>query len=168
MSGPASPITVSGTCHPDAFDPMLAAIAAAITGASGGAIDEFTAANVLVVAPDETEQGIDAMIGQAIARAKGLCLLLVSGSAKNPDTSAPGPRLTLSLELQLYVSTRIRAKGSRSVLELLAAIMRTLHHAQIRISGFAWYEELRVIGFDPVGDPDFTSYTINLERDFQL
>jgi hypothetical protein len=168
MSGPASPITVSGTCHPDAFDPMLAAIRQAVIDATGGAVDEFTAENVLAVAPDETEQGIDAMIGQAMARAKGLCLLLVSGSAKNPDTSAPGPRLTLALELQLYVSTRIRAKGSRSVLELLAAIMRTLHHAQIRISGFAWYEELRVIGFDPRPDDDFTAYTINAERDFQL
>jgi hypothetical protein len=54
------------------------------------------------------------------------------------------------------------------VLELLAAVMRTLHHAQIRISGFAWYEELRAMGFDPIDDPDFTAYTIDLERDFQL
>lgn len=167
MSGP-DPITVTGSVYPDAFDPMLAAIAASVTGATGGAIDEFTSDNTLVVAPDATDQGIDAMIGQAISRTKGLCLLLVAGSAKNPDTSAPGPRLTLALELQLYVSSRIRPKGSRSVLELMAAVMRTLHHAQIRISGFSWYEELRVIGFEPVDDPDFTSYTINIERDFQL
>ena len=168
MSGPANPITVNGTFSPDLIDPMLGAIRQAVIDATGAAIDEFTAANVYVVAPDETDQGIDAMIGQAMGRAHGLCLLLVGGGAKNPDTAAPGPRLTLTLEAQLYVSSRIRARGARSVLELLAAIMRTLHHAQIRISGFAWYEELRVIGFDPRPDDDFTAYTINLERDFQL
>lgn len=164
----ANPIAVNGTFNPDGFDPMLAAIRQAIIDATGTGIDEFTTANTLVVAPDETDQGIDSMIGTAVAKAKGLCLLLVSGGAKNPDPSAPGPRLTLTLELQLYVSTRIRARGTTSVLALLAALARTLHHAQIRISGFPWYEELRVMGFDPLADDDFTAYAINIERDFQL
>ena len=168
MSGPATAIGVTGDFYPDELDPMLGAIRQAIIDATGDAMNEFTAVNVLVVAPDETDQGIDAMIGQAMARAKGLCLLLVSGGAKNPDGNAPGPRLTLALELQLYVSTRTRTRGSRSVLELLAALMRVLHHAQMRISGFPWYEDIRVMGFDPIADPDFVSYTINLEREFQL
>lgn len=164
----ANPIAVNGTFNPDGFDPMLGAIRQAIIDATGTGIDEFTTANTLVVAPDETDQGIDAMIGTALSKAKGLCLLLVSGGAKNPDPSAPGPRVTLTLELQLYASSRIRARGATSVLVLLAALMRTLHHAQIRISGFPWYEELRVMGFDPLADDDFTAYTINIERDFQL
>lgn len=164
----ADPITVNGTLNPDTIDPMLAALRQAIIDATGSAIDEFTAENVAIVAPDATQQSIDATISAATGKAKGLCLLLVGGSAKNPDKSAPGPRLTLELEAQLYVSQRIRGRSARPVLELVAAVMRTVHHAQLRISGFPWYEELAATGFDPLPDEDYTAFSIHIERDFQL
>lgn len=166
----ANPITQAGEFNPDNLDPMLAAIRQGLvdSGAPGEALHEFGEKQVVVVAPDETDAGIDAKIATAIGMKKGLCLLLVAGSGKNPDTSAPGPRMNISLEAQLYVSSRIRGNSARPVLELLGALMRFFHHQQIRISGFPWYEEIKVMGFDPVPDPDFTAYIINLEREFQL
>ena len=164
----ADPIAAQGTFYPDTIDPMLTALAAAIAAATGAAIDEFTGANVIVVPPDSTDQGINQIISTATALKHGLCLLLVSGSAKNPDLAADGPRLSLSIEAQLYISTRVRGKTARSVLELLCALMKLLHHSQIRISGMPWYEEINVLGFDPLPDPDYTAYTVNMTRDFQL
>lgn len=166
----ADPITIAGTFNPDQLDPMMAAIRQLIvdSGAPESALAEFGEAQVAVVPPEDTESGIAAKIAAGIAYSKGLCLLLVAGSGKNPDRNAPGPRMTIAIEAQLYVSTRIRGANARPVLELLGAVMKLLHHAQIRISGFPWYEELVVTGFDPVPDDDYTAYVINIEREFQL
>jgi hypothetical protein len=70
--------------------------------------------------------------------------------------------------MQLYVSTRIRGKAARSVLALLGALAKFYHHAQIRVSGFPWYEELRFTGFDAMPDPDYSAYELHYEREFQL
>ena len=170
----ADPITIEGTTYPDSIDPMMAAIRDAIITAASAPVPadetltEFGTDQVVIVPPDETEQGIDAKIKKAFGRTKGLVLLLVAGGAKNPDKTAPGPRLTLEMEAQLFVNTRMRAKDARPVLQVLCAVMKLLHHAQIRISGFPWYEELNVTGFEPMADPDFTAYAITIEREFQL
>lgn len=164
----ATAITPTGTFYADSLDPMLAALRQGLIDATGAILDEFGADQVVVVPPEETDAGISAKIATAMARNKGLCLLLVPGGGKNPDSSAPGPRMALAVEAQLYVSSRIRGAHARSVLELLGALMKFFHHAQLRISGFPWYEEIRVLGFDPLPDPDFTAYVLNLEREFQL
>lgn len=168
----ADPIILAGEVYPDRLDPMLeslrSGLVAAATEATGTALGEFLEGTVHVIAPETTEQGITSKIAEATARSKGLCLLLVAGSGKNPDPTAPGPRMVITLDAQLYVSTRIRGTAARPILELLGALMKFFHQAQIRISGFAWYEELRVLGFDPLADPDFTAYSILIEREFQL
>lgn len=164
----ASPIAPDAEIYPDVIDPMLAAIRQSLVDATDGVLAEIGERQVTVVAPDETDQGIDAAIRMAMARNKGLAILLVAGAGKNPDPDAPGPRMTLTIEAQLFVSTRIRGRDATSPLELCGAIAKHYHHLQVRISGFPWHEEIRVTGFDPLPDPDFTAYFITLERDFQL
>ena len=168
----ADPITIAGNLNPDAIDPMMAAIRQALIDADdntpGSALNEFGERQVIVVPPDETDAGINQKIETAIATKKGLCLLLIAGSGKNPDASAPGPRMNITIEAQLFVSSRIRGKSARTVLELLGAVMKFYHHAQVRVSGFPWYEEIKVTGFDPLPDAEFTAYVISMEREFQL
>lgn len=168
----ASPITIAGAINPDKIDPMLAAIRQSLVDADastpGTALHEFAAKNVVIIAPDETDAGIDAKIKAGIATKSGLCLLLIVGDGKNPDKAAPGPRMNLAMEAQLYVSSRIRGSSAKTVLELAGALMKFFHHAQIRISGFPWYEEIFVTGFGSLQDPDFTAYSITMEREFQL
>lgn len=176
----ADPIRQDGEFHPDALDPMLAAIRQSLVEAGIGtapagwaegqwaALAEFGENQVSIVQPDTSDAEIEGMIKKAMGRTHGLSLLVFTSSAKNPDASAPGPRVELDLEMQLFVSSRIRGKAARSVLTLLGALAKFYHHSQIRISGFPWYEELRFTGFDPLPDPDFTAYEIHFTREFQL
>lgn len=155
------------------IDPMLDAIAQMIidtqvSAETGADLSDFVERNVFVIAPEADSKDIDRGIDAAINKAKGLCLMLIAGSAKNPDPDAPGPRAVMDLELQLYVHPKLRPKGSRTALELVGALMRGLHDAQIRVTGFPWFEEIRWTGFDPVPDNDLTAYSITFEREMQL
>ena len=155
------------------MDPMLDAIAQMIidtevSAETGADLSDFTDRNVLVIAPEADSKDIDKGIDAAINKAKGLCLMLIAGSAKNPDAEAPGPRAVIELELQLYVHPKMRPAGSRTALELVGALMRGLHDAQIRVTGFPWFEEIRWTGFDPLPDNDLTAYSITFEREMQL
>lgn len=159
---------ISGEYYPGEFDPVLDAIRQAVIDSADGAMAEFTERQVAVIAPDETDAGIDAQIQKAVALSGGLCLLIVAGSGKNPDTEAPGPLVTMALELQLYVATRQRGRAARPVMELVAALARTFHHAVIHPSGATWYEKMLFTGFQPLPDPDYTAYAIAFDREFQL
>ncbi len=176
----ADPIQQDGEFYPDALDPMLSAIRQSLVEAGTGtapagwaadqwaALAEFGDNQLTIVKPDDSDEEIDSMIKKAMGRTHGLSVLIFTGSGRNPDASAPGPRVTLDLEMQLFVSTRIRGKAARSALALLGALAKFYHHSQIRVSGFPWYEELRFTGFDPLPDPDFTAYELHIEREFQL
>lgn len=155
------------------LDPMLKAIRAVIVDtqispATGADLTEFTDKNVTIIPPEATTKQIDEAIQHAIAKHKGLSLLMVAGSGKNPDPDAPGPRCAVELELQLYTHSKLRPNGSRTALELVFALMRGLHDAQIRITGFAWFEELKFQGFDPLPDDDFVAYSLTFEREMSL
>lgn len=154
------------------LDPMLQAVASYLVEAqvlpNGTDLVDFTAKNVHVIPPEAESKQIDEAIGAAVAKAKGLCLLIIGGSGKNPDPESPGPRMTVSMELQLYVLPKRRPEGSRTALELAVALMRGLHDAQIRPTGFAWYEEIRALGFDPLPDDDLVAYSLDFEREMQL
>jgi hypothetical protein len=155
------------------LDPMLAAIRAVIVDTqvsptTGADLTDFTEDNVTVIPPEATTKQIDAAIQHAIARHKGLSLLMVAGSGKNPDQDAPGPRCAIELELQLYTLPVKRPKGSRSALELVTALMRGLHDQQIHITGFPWFEEIKFQSFDPLPDADFVAYSITFEREMSL
>lgn len=151
------------------IDPMLAAVRKVIVDTqvradNGADLTEFTAKNVMVIPPEATESAIDKAIQKAAAKSKGLALLIIGGSAKNPDTDAPGPQAVIDLELQLYVHPALRKAGSKSPLELTVALMRGLHDARIQVTGFPWYEEIRWLGYDTLADDDFTAYSISYER----
>lgn len=151
---------------------MLQAVASFIVEAQilpdGTDLVDFTGKNVHVIPPEAESKQIDAAIGAAVSKAKGLCLLIVGGSGKNPDPDAPGPRMTVGMELQLYVLPKRRPEGSRSPLELAVALMRGLHDAQIRPTGFPWYEEIRAMGFDPMPEDDMIAYSLDFEREMQF
>ncbi|WP_193214933.1 hypothetical protein [Luteolibacter marinus] len=151
------------------LDPMLEAVADFIAEAkvlqNGADLTDFTAANVTVIPPEATNKEIEQAVQHAIGKHKGLSLLVIAGGGKNPDPLAPGPQMTVEMELQLYVHPRLRQKGSRSALELVVALMRGLHDAQIRPTGLAWYEEIRALSFDPIPDDDFTAYSLQFERE---
>jgi hypothetical protein len=154
------------------LDPMLSAIAQLIIDAqvtaAGADLTDFTEKNVIVLPPDATDKAIDGAVQKAIAKHKGLALTIIGGEAKNPDTAAPGPRAVIGVELQLFVHPALRAKGSRTPLELVVALMRGLHDAQIRITGFPWYEEVKWTGYAPLPDPDFIAYSINFDREMAV
>lgn len=147
---------------------MLSAIRTALIDAEEGVLAEFGAAQVIIVPPEETEKSLNQRIATAMGRSKGLALLLVAGSAKNPDPEASGPLLNLALEMQLFVSTSIRGKAASAPLELVVGIARTLHHAEIGVTGISWYERLKFLGFDPLADEEFTAYALTFEREMQL
>lgn len=160
---------LSGTIDATEIDPMLAAIRQALVDNETGWAAEFGEKQVAVVPPDATEQGIDAIIKTAIGRTSGLCLLLIAGDGKNPDKEAPGPLCNVELEMQLFVSTRMRAKTARSPMELVSAIARFFHHAKIAVpDGPDWYETLKFLGFTALADTDFTAYAITFERELEL
>lgn len=167
---PAEPpsISVSGSIAPGEIDPMLEAIRQSIIDSDTGVLAEFGERQVVIVAPEETEQGINDKIAVAMGKNKGLCLLLIAGSGKNPDPEAPGPLLNLVLEMQLYVSTSIRGKAAAAPLSLTVGIARVLHLAQIGVTGVPWYERLKFLGFDALQDPEFTAYGLNFEREMSL
>jgi len=154
------------------LDPMLQAVASFITEAQilpdGTDLTDFTEKNVHVIPPEAESKAIDAAIGAAVSKAKGLCLLIIGGGGKNPDPESPGPRMVVSMELQLYVLPKRRPEGSRTPLELAVALMRGLHDSQIRPTGFAWYEEIRAMGFDPLPDDDLVAYSLDFEREMQF
>lgn len=170
MSAAPPIITITGEVSPDEIDPMMAAIRQSLVdaGAPGSALAEFGEHQVVVVPPDATDKGINAAIDMAMAKNKGLCLLLITGSGKNPDTDAPGPVINLTLEAQLFVSTRIRGKSARAPLALLTALAKFYHHAEIEIRGIPWYERIKFLSFDPLEDPDFTAYSLTFEREMSL
>lgn len=154
------------------LDPMLQAVASFIVEAqvtpSGADLSDFGARNVHVMPPEATEKEIDEAIEHSISKAKGLSLLLIGGGGKNPDPQSPGPRMVVEMELQLYVLPRKRPSGSRTPLQLVAALMRGLHDGVIRPTGFEWYEEIRSLGFDPVPDDDCVAYSLTFEREMQF
>lgn len=161
-------IQSSGEFSGGEIDPVMDAIRQAIIDTSAGAMAEFGERQVVVVPPDETDQGIDAKIKTAMGKTGGLCLLLVAGGGKNPDPDSAGPLVTIEMEAQLYVSTRIRGKEARPVMALISAIARTLHHAKVSVNAFELYERLRFTGFDPLPDPDFTAYVLRFDREMQF
>lgn len=166
----ADPIQQVGEFYPDTIDPMMAALRASIVaaGEQGSALAELGEQQVIVVDPADSDQSIDDRIKMAMAKTKGLALLLVSGSATNPEKEAPGPRINLQIEMQLYVSQRIRAKDAKSPMQFICEIAKHYHGAELRISGFPWYERVFFTGFDPMADPDYTAFVLNFEREFQL
>ncbi len=172
----ADPIRQNGEFHPDQVDPMLEAIRRAIIDAPQGAaalalfpaLVEFTEKNVVIVPAGESDAGVDKLIERAAAAASGLCLLLIDGGATNPDPEAPGPRVALELECQMYLATRLWPKSKPSAKELVVGLARVLHHAQIRISGFPWHEEITFQGWEPLPDPDFLAYSISFTREMPL
>lgn len=164
----APPVITTGTVEPGEIDLMLDAIRQAIIDSDTGALVEFGARKVVVVSPQDTEQSIDSLIKQAIAMNKGLCLLLIGGSATNPNKDEEAPLLNLELEAQLYVSTRIRGKAARAIMELITELAKFLHHARIRPSSAHWMERIYFTGFDPFPDPDYTAYSIRFEREITL
>ncbi len=159
---------VSGEFSGGEIDPVMDAIRQAIIDAADGAMEEFGERQVVVVSPDESDQGIDAAIKAATARSRGLCLLLVAGGGRNPDVDAAGPLVTVEMEAQLYVSSRVRGRAARPVMALVAALARTLHHARVGVSAFDLYERLRFTGFDPLPDPDFTAFALRFDREMQF
>lgn len=160
-------IAEGATGYPHEPDTMLAAIAQAIVD-DETTLAEFTAANVTVIAPQETAEAIDLKVQEAIAKAHGLSLILIAGGGVNPEREADGPRMTVDFELQLYVHQSLRAEDAAKPLALVVALMRFLHCKVLEVAGFQWFEEIFVTGFDPLPDPDFTAYTIRAERDMQL
>ena len=160
---------VSGTRDATELDPMLAAIRQSLVDSTDGWTAEFGAKQVVVVAPEDTEQGIDAAVKTAAARVGGLCLLIIAGDGKNPDKSASGPLCNVELEMQLFVSSRVRGKNARPVLALVAGLARFFHHAKISIpDGTDWYETIYFLGFTPLADPDYTAYALSFERELEL
>jgi hypothetical protein len=154
------------------LDPMLQAVADFIAAAevlpSGADLSDFTPANVVVIPPEAEIKAIDAAVTAAVSKAKGLCLLILGGSANNPDPDSPGPRMVVSMELQLYVLPKRRQPGSRTPLELVVALLKGLHDAQIRPTGFPWFEEIRAMGYDPLPDDDLVAYSLEFEREMQF
>lgn len=161
------PITTDATGYPSELDPMLEAIAQAITGA-GGDLADFTAENVTVIPPEATGDDLDAMVKDTVARVSGLSLLVIGGGGANPDPEAPGPRMVVGFELQLYMHPELRASGAKKAFELVVALMKYLHDKQVEVAGFGWHEALQVLGFDPLPDPAFTAYSIAVEREIQF
>jgi hypothetical protein len=154
------------------LDPMLQAVADYIATAEvlpdGTDLSDFAPANVHVIPPDAETKHIDAAISASVSKAKGLCLLIIGGSGKNPDPDSPGPRMVVRMELQLYVLPKRRGANARTALELVVALLRGLHDAQIRPTGFPWYEEVRAMGYDPLPDDDFVAYSLDFEREMQF
>ncbi len=160
---------ITGTIDATEIDPMLSAIRQSLVDATEGWAAEFGAKQVVVVSPDDTEQGIDAAIKQAMGKSTGLCLLIIAGDGKNPDKDAPGPLCNVELEMQLYVSTRMRAKTARSPMALVSGLARFFHHAKLSVpDGPEWYETIKFLGFTALADPDFTAFAINFERELEL
>lgn len=154
-------------------DPFLAAIRQIIVDTqimpgSGADLSDFTAGAVVVLPPEAEEKEIQAEVDVALAKSKGLALLIVGGDASNPDKEAPGPRCTIELEMQLFVHEKLRKKGSRTPLELVVALMKGLHDAQIRVTGFPWYDEVRWLTYGPLADDDFVAYTLTFEREMSV
>jgi hypothetical protein len=151
------------------LDPMLQAVADFIANAgvteSGADLADFGPRNVTVIPPDALDKEIEEAINDAVMKSKGLSLLVIGGSGKNPDPTAPGPRVTVEMELQLYVLPKKRPKGSRTPLQLAVALMRGLHDAVIRPTGFEWFEEIRFMGYEPLPDDDCVAYSITFERE---
>jgi hypothetical protein len=162
------PVVTTGTVEPGEIDPMLDAIRQAIVDSDIGALVEFGPRQVVVVSPQETEQSIDALIKQGMAMNKGLCLLLIGGSATNPNKEEEGPVLTLELEAQLYVSSRTRGKAARPIMAIITELAKFLHHARIRPSSAHWTERIYCTGFEPFPDPEYTAYSIRFEREITL
>lgn len=161
---------MTGDYQPGDVDPVLDAIRQSIidAGEPGSPLTEFGEKQVVVVSPDETEKTINQKIAEAMAKNKGLCLLLIGGNATNPDKEQEGPVLNLELEMQLYVSSGIRGKGARPVMTLICELARMLHHSRIRPSSHHWWERIFFTGFSPLPDPEFTAYSITFEREITL
>jgi len=160
---------ITGSIDATEIDPMLAAIRQSLVDATEGWTAEFGEKQIAVVAPDETDAGIEAMIKTAMGKTSGLCLLIIAGDGKNPDKTAPGPLCNVELEMQLFVSTRMRAKTARSPMALVSALARFFHHAKISIpETMDWYETLYFLGFSTLPDPDFTAYALSFERELEL
>lgn len=162
----ATAIAPNSSYPPNEVDPMLAALRTHIANLS--AADEFTLDSIAIVAPDETDEGIDGEIATAVAKSRGTCLLLIAGDAKNPNKEAPGPRMTLDLECQLFVDTRRRAKNATTPLALVTKLARAIHHQEIRAGGVPWWERMYVVGWASFPDKEYTAYAISVEREMQL
>ncbi|MEO5712992.1 MAG: hypothetical protein ABIT37_05850 [Luteolibacter sp.] len=171
---------ISGEFYPGEIDPTLVAIAQSLVDAGASdplagwtpeqwaVLAEFGEKQVVIIMPDETDAGIDAAVKTAVARTSGLCLLIIPGSGKNPDTESTGPLVTLEIEMQLFVATRVRGKNAVSVMSLVGAVAKFYHLSKIRVSTFAPYEKLKFLGFDPLKDEDFTAFAINFQREMML
>ena len=146
------------------IDPFLAAMEDVMAD-DEVELDFLTAANITIVAPEDTQDTIDAAVDRAIAEHSGLSLLILSGGGTNPEPEAGGPRCLIEVEMQLYLKSALRPPGSPKALELVGRLMRFWHDKQLSVTGFPWFEEIRFRSFDPLPDPDFTAYSIVFERD---
>lgn len=170
MSLSADPITQTGEFYPGDIDATMAAIAQSIIDADA-TLPEFTAANVIVTDPEETAEDIDKKVKAAIAKAKGVALLVVaSEDAENaePDAATPRPRITF--ELQLFLARRRvrRPAGSRTPLVLRAALAKHLHSREIRIQGMPFWDRIVWRSWAPLEDADYQAWSITFDREIQL
>src|SRR5215217_5902470 len=100
----ADPITPT-TENIAEIDQILAVYADILMAAES--LPEFTklpSPNVIPCAPDDSDDTINNRITTAIAKNRGLCVLVMAGDGKNEDDSAPGPRITIDLEFQIFAA----------------------------------------------------------------
>lgn len=166
----ADAVIAAGTFYPGDVDLTIEAIAQSIRDADE-TLPEFTEANVIVIDPEETAQKIDRAIQVAVARAKGLALLVVSdGAAENAEPELDTPRPRIGFELQLFIArARTRAaKDARGPLNLCGALAKHLHHRAIRVQAAPCFEEITFRGWSPIEDDTYHAWAISFDREMQL
>lgn len=166
----AHPIIAQGTFYPEDMDAMLSAIRQVIVDADSD-LPEFMDANVIVIDPEESAQAIDAKIKAAVAKRKGVCLLIVSdGAAENVDPEGETPRMRIDLELQLFLARRRtrRAASDRTPQDLCRALAKFLHRKELSVSSAAIGDEFIARGWAPLPDDDYHAWVISFDREVQL
>lgn len=159
---------ISGEFSGGEIDPMLEAIRQAVISSTTGVLAEIGEQQICIVAPEETDAGIEAMIKTAMGKTKGLAVLMIPADGKNPDPEAPGPLCNVGLQVHIYVSTRIRGKNAEPPMKFLTALSRFLHHAKVSLNAWDHYEQVKFTGYAHLPDPDFTAFSVDFERELQF
>lgn len=147
-------------------DPFMSAVVALLDASTS--LPELTTRNVFVAGPQDSAETTDETIEKAAAKSKGLAAVVVAGGGKNPDKSAPGPRMTADFEIQLFWHPAVVSRTARQPLALVADIMRALHQQIILPAACSWQEEIFAVSYEPMDDADYIAYRIAFERDMQL